>query len=454
MEDMKLEDSLDLSAVWLPFTNMKKFMTRPMVIRKASGPYVLDNEGRELFDCVSSLWHASVGHGPMEYIEKLVAYLHDGVSTGSLFGALNEPAIKYAMSLLDFIGEPHLKKVFFSNGGSDAVETALKLALQYHYITGSGQDSIVYLKNAYHGVTMGALSAMGIGAYRTGYEGHLSKKFIPIASPHCYRCEFSLQPTSCGLRCADQLEEVIASSGGKIGALIMEPVQGAGGIIVPPEGYRSKIRDICSRHGILLICDEVVTGMYRCGDKFAFQKDGLAPDILVLSKAIGGGVMPLGVCVVAEKIYDAFEKGDHVFAHGNTCGGNPLSAMAGRIHLDRVSAPHFAGQVQRNAKRFADMLEDCRSIPIVGDVRYDGMMGALELVSDREQKTPLTDSATLAEWGRDAGLFLRPLGHVVSLLPPLNLTDEELDEMQRRLKAFLQRATANCATSERAAVAA
>lgn len=422
--------------IWLPFTNMNDFCRNPIVLSKAIGHYVYDNQGNELVDCISSLWHVSVGHGNEFYIKRLEAQLRSNLTTSSLFGAANEVALEYSKRLINFINTPSLQYVFFSSGGSEAVEAALKIAIKYNTIRKKG-TKILYLNQAYHGVSLGALSAMGITPDREDYEGSLSKSFIPIDNPYCYRCPFEKSPSECMFECSVSLDNVLNMYGNEIGAIIIEPVQGAGGVIVPPAGYLKKIYEICKKNEILIIFDEVVTGFYRTGNKFAFYEEELVPDILILSKGISGGIMPLGATIVSEEIFSEFGKNNEILLHGNTYSGNPLACAAGLAHLDFIEKDTFLGQLEDVIKSFHERLEKMRSLNIVGDVRYKGLMAGVELVSDKHSKKPLRTKTPLAVMARNHGLFIRPLGNVVTIFPMFIADDLILEQIFNSLENLL-----------------
>ncbi|BBP02932.1 adenosylmethionine-8-amino-7-oxononanoate aminotransferase [Sulfuriferula plumbiphila] len=426
-----------LDCLWMPFTDMQAFARDPLVLQKAEGPYVYDIDGNEYLDCISSLWHVGVGHGNRHYLDRIKAQLDGALTSASLFGSAHMAALDLASRLVAFVDDARLRKVFFSSGGSEAVETALKVAIQYNKIRGRGGDKVVYLKRAYHGVTLGALSAMGIEGDRMGFEAHLSREFIAAESPHCYRCPYGLSRPRCELACAKSLERLIAQHPGEITTLIVEPVQGAGGIIVPPPDYLRELHRICREHDIVFILDEVVTGYWRTGARFAFQAEGVAPDILVLSKGMSGGVLPLGATVVSREIFDTFTAADEVFMHGNTYGGNPLSCAAGIAHLEFVSRPEFAARVHALVGEFAAGLEALKHHDLVGDIRQKGLMAGIELVTDRVTKEPYKPQRPLALLARRHGLLLRPLGNVITLFPMMTVTPSALVDMFVRLDAFL-----------------
>lgn len=423
--------------LWLPFTNMREFCNSPLILRSGDASIVSDVDGNQYIDCISSLWHVGVGHANPFYIERLSRQMQNGMTSASLFGVMHEAAVEFAKRLVDFIQHPYLTKVFLASGGSEAVETALKLAIQYNRIRGRKGKKISYLNRAYHGVSMGALSAMGLESARRGYEDYLSDHFIAIDNPYCYRCPYGDSYPACSLKCAAEFESVIRKHGNEITALIVEPVQGAGGIIVPPKGYLSKLVGICRKYDVLVIFDEVVTGFWRTGNKFAFNEEDCFPDLLVLSKGISGGYAPLGACVIAQYIYDAFERNNEVFRHGNTYAGSPLACAAGVAHIDYVSDKGFQRRLGESMQLFHVYLEDLREHPCVGDVRYKGMMAGIELVEDKTTKKPYVSNKPLAVIGRKHGLLLRPLENIVTLFPVLNIDTNTMDRMFSSLREML-----------------
>lgn len=421
----------------MPFTDMKLFFEKPLVLNHSNGNYVYDTDGNEYLDCISSLWHVGVGHRNKFYLDRLSAQMSNGMTSSSLFGSVNTVATQLASDLVDFIDEPGLEKVFLSSGGSEAVETALKMAIKYNKIRGRKGDKIVYLKNGYHGVSLGALSAMGIEGDRIGFEAYLSREFVAMESPHCYRCPYGLEHPSCQLRCAASLQELIDKNNGEITTLIVEPVQGAGGIIVPPPGYLMAVHRICAENDIVTIFDEVVTGFWRAGEIFAFKDEQCVPDILVLSKGMSGGVLPLGATVAKQEIFDTFALSGQVFMHGNTYSGNPLCCAAGIAHLEFITEPKVVEDIKDLVKVFGKKLESLRQFSIVGDVRCKGLMAGVELVVDKQSKEPYRSRTPLALQAREHGLLLRPLGNVITLFPMLTSNEVVIQDMFNRFNEFL-----------------
>jgi adenosylmethionine-8-amino-7-oxononanoate aminotransferase len=328
-------------------------------------------------------------------------------------------------------------KVFYSDNGSTAVEVALKMAFQYWKHKGiEGRHAFISLKNAYHGDTIGAVSVGGVDIFHKTF-GPLLFKTYRAPSPYCYRCEFGEKYPDCKSACLGEMDKILYTYSGEIAGVIIEPlIQAAGGMITSPPGYLRGVRELCSKYNVLMIADEVATGFGRTGKMFACEHEEVVPDIMCLSKGITGGYMPLAVTLATDEIYHAFLgafRDLKTFFHGHSYSGNPLACAAAVACLDIFEEE----KVIENLKGKTDILEawlkEVSGLEHVGDVRNAGLMAGVELVRNRKTKEPY-DWAEKTGWkvayhARDNGVFLRPLGNVIVIMPPLTISEKNLKEL-------------------------
>jgi adenosylmethionine-8-amino-7-oxononanoate aminotransferase len=398
--------------LWHPFTQMRDF--EPLIIEHAEGNHLIDIDGRRYLDGVSSLWVNVHGHRRRELDEAVRAQL-DRVAHSTLLGLSSVPAIELAERLLQ-VAPPGLGKVFYSDSGSTAVEVALKMAFQYQQQRGrTRRRRFLALTDAYHGDTVGAVSVGGIDL------------FHQIFQPLLFHVERTA-PT------VEALERAFATHGDELAAFILEPlVQGAAGMLThAPEVVRAA-RDLCTRHGVLLVCDEVATGFGRTGILFACEQARVTPDLLCLAKGITGGYLPLAATLATDEIFDAFlgEYGARrTFFHGHSYTGNPLACAVALASLARFERERVIERLQPKIARLWARLAGARP-PNVREVRGRGMMVGIELA--RGGVTPYAYEeamgARVCQAVRRRGVLLRPLGNVIVLLPPLSITDEEIDRL-------------------------
>ncbi|EGE39616.1 aminotransferase class III-fold pyridoxal phosphate-dependent enzyme [Streptomyces sp. SID4928] len=413
----------------------------PLVVASARGSYLFDAEGRSYLDGVSSLWNANLGHRNAPIAEAIRAQL-DKVDYSTLFGLAHEPALEFA-ELLTGALPTGMDRVFLTSGGSEAVESALKFAM-IRCRARHGTETVphvVHLENAYHGVSLGALSAMGLPGNRALFEP-LLPTFHQAPSPYPYRFAHGRAPEEFAAETADAIGDLIdriegLNPDGKVAAVLVETVQGAGGILTPPAGYLRRVSEICAERGVSLVVDEVATGFWRTGDNlFACEAEDVVPDFLTFGKAASGGYVPLGGVVVGQNAYDDMQQlvGNASLPHGFTYGGAPLACAAGVAALRQYLAPGFGTEVRRKAAVLGDHATALATHPAVGDVRHRGMMIGFEIVRDRTSREPFpaTDDIVrkIVAHARGLGLIIRPVGNnTVPLMPPLTSTDEELGHM-------------------------
>lgn len=425
-----------------PFSNAS-FAAKhpPLLIEGGEGVYVTDGQGKRYIDGQGGLWNVNVGHG-REEIKQAIRDQLDKLSYYSLFGGTTTaPSVELAAVLCRMAEHEGMTRAFFSSGGSEANEAAFKLVRQYWRQVGEPtRIKIISLKRAYHGVTLGALSANGTTGYREQFEPLLAGYF-QVETPHLYRNPFTSDPLELGRLCAELLEREIVYQGPKsVAAFIAEPVQGAGGVIVPPPNFWPLVREVCDRHGVLFISDEVVTGFGRLGSMFGSRFWGVKPDVMVFAKGINSGYVPLGATLMNKRVADAFLSEDEAeftpaaFFHGNTYAGHPLACAAAVANLRIVEEERLDRNAGEVGAYFLARLKDVQTRHRnIGDVRGLGLMIGVELVKDPETKELLDLSlgfgARIAELCRDKGVLIRNLADTFIISPPLTLAKAHVDEM-------------------------
>ncbi len=439
-----------LRAWWMPFTHNRYFKAHPRLIASASGAYYSLVDGRRVFDGLSGLWCCPLGHSPagvVKAVQEQVATLDFAPS----FQMGHPAAFSLASRLVKLAGRPR-DRVFFVNSGSEAVDTALKVAVAYHRARGeASRTRIIGRERAYHGVGMGGISVGGIPANR--------KMFAPLMIPgvdhlpHTFdtsKMGYSRGQPDWGLHLAEELERIVAlHDASNIAAVIVEPMQGSTGVIVPPKGYLTRLREICSKHGILLIFDEVITGFGRLGTPFAADFFGVKPDMITFAKAVNNAAVPLGGVMVDESIHDAFMNGpEHLieFFHGYTYSGHPLGIAAAHATLDELAptgaAPN-AGLIAR-AAALAPVLEDAihslRGEPLVTDIRNLGLAAAIDVAPVAGK--PALRAFQVFEQALNRGLMLRFTGETLALAPPFISSEREVRDAVEALRESLRAAAA------------
>lgn len=424
----------DKAAIWHPFTQMADWQREdPLVIERGEGNYLIDTDGNRYFDGVSSLWVNLFGHRRVEIDEAVRSQLNR-VAHSTFLGLSHPPAVELAEKLLS-VAPPSLSRVFYSDNGSTAMEIAVKMAFQYFRQKGNerGKTGFLTLGGAYHGDTLGAVSAGGIDLFHAIFRPLLFRTHR-LPAPHCYRCPYGLARPSCGLYCADRMEEEVRRLAESLAAAIVEPlVQGAAGMLLQPEGYLARLRAVTRECGVLLICDEVATGFGRTGTMFACEQEGVAPDILAVAKGLTGGYLPLAATLTTESIFEGFlgrYEEFRTFFHGHSYTANPLGCAAALATLGIFERQDVLGHVRRMAGVMAEELSALRSHPCVGDIRQKGLMAGIEIVADRAAKEPfppaMRTGQRVTHRAREKGVIIRPLGDVIVLMPPLSSTEKEI----------------------------
>ncbi|MBI4509647.1 MAG: adenosylmethionine--8-amino-7-oxononanoate transaminase [Deltaproteobacteria bacterium] len=439
----------DKRFVWHPFTQMHDWLaSEPLVIERAEGNYLIDTEGNRYLDGVSSLWVTVHGHRRPEIDAAIRAQL-DRVAHTTLLGLASVPSIELAERLVD-IAPRGLSKVFYSDSGSTAVEVALKMAYQYWLHRGQPQKRrFLALSEAYHGDTIGAVSVGGIDLFHQVFRPLLFDA-LRVPTPHWYRCHDAPDPISCRDLCLAALERALEQHAHEIAAFILEPlVQGAAGILTHPHGYLAQAAELCRKHDVLLICDEVATGFGRTGTMFACAQEDVTPDLLCLAKGMTGGYLPLAATLATDEVFATFlgKHGDkRTFFHGHTYTGNPLACAAAIASLDIFTKERVLEHLPEKINVLgAKLQEHVAPLPHVGQVRQRGLMVGIELVMDRSTKEPFPyESAIGAQVcleSRKHGVILRPLGHVVVLMPPLSIEPSEIHHLVTSVQASITHVT-------------
>ncbi len=434
-------EEADRRLIWHPFTQMKQWeATTPLIIEEGRGEFLKDIYGRWYLDGVSSLWVNIHGHRKKE-IDQAIKEQIDRLSHSTLLGLGNVPSIELAERLLRIVPEG-LTKVFYSDNGSTSVEIALKMAFQYWKNRGiEGRDAFVCLNNAYHGDTIGAVSVGGIDLFHEIYRPLLFKTYR-APSPYCYRCELGLMQDTCSMACLKRLEELLREHHHEIAALIIEPiVQGAGGMIVHPEGYLRGVRELTRKYDVLMIADEVAVGFGRTGRMFACEHEEVVPDFLCLSKGITGGYLPLAVTITTDEVYQAFlaeYRELKTFFHGHSYTGNPLACAAAVASLEVFEKDNTLQAVREKSEILKDWLQSVSELVHVGNARGIGLIAGVELVADKETKEPYPFQEQMGYMvcyrARQRGLIIRPLGNVIVIMPPLSIGEENLERMLEIIK--------------------
>jgi adenosylmethionine-8-amino-7-oxononanoate aminotransferase len=430
--------------LWMHFTRHGAFEegTEVPIITRGEGCYVYDEHGKRFLDGLSALFCVNAGHGRSEIGEAMARQVEE-LDFFTVWSYAHPRAIELAARIAS-LAPAHMNRVFFTSGGSEAVESAMKLARNYHKQRGNGaKTKIIAREIAYHGTSLGALSATGITDLRSQFEP-LTPGGLHVANTDSYRWPADRDP----LWAADQIEERIVFEGPEtVSAVILEPVQNAGGCIPPQEGYFQRVREICDRHDVLLISDEVICSWGRIGHWFGSERYGYKPDLITTAKALTSAYIPMGALIVSDEVAEPFMHGKETFSHGFTFAGHPVAAAAAMAAIDIYEREDLPGHVQRKEPEFRETLEALREIPIVGDIRGAGFFYAIELVKDQDTKETFNDeeSEDLLRGYLSGELFRKGLicraddrgDPVVQLAPPLIADSEQFAEIGEVLHAVL-----------------
>jgi adenosylmethionine-8-amino-7-oxononanoate aminotransferase len=434
--------------LWMHFTRMGAYAEQdvPIIVR-GEGCHVWDEKGNRYFDGLSALFCVNIGHGRYD-VAAAGAEQAKELGFFTNWSYAHPRAIELATRIAS-LAPGDLNRVFFTSGGSEAVESAIKLVRQYHKLTGHpNKTKIIAREIAYHGTSLGALAATGIPPLREPFEP-LTPGGLHVPNTNTYRLPAGMTEADLAEAVARKIEfegpETVA-------AVIMEPVQNAGGCFTPPEGYWQRVREICDEYGVVLISDEVICSWGRLGEWFGAQRYDYQPDLILTAKGLTSAYAPMGAVIASDRIAEPFLEGANSFIHGFTFAGHPISAAVAMANIDVFEQEGILENVRANQGAFRDMLESLRDIPIVGDVRGEGYFHAIELVKDRETKESFSsdESETLLRGFLSGELFRRGLicraddrgDPVVQLSPPLIAGPDDFAEIESVLRPVLEEATA------------
>ena len=432
---------LKMDAYWMPFTANRQFKKAPRLLARAAGMHYWDDHGRQILDGVAGLWCVNAGHARPRIVQAIQQQAAE-LDFAPPFQMAHPKAFELAERVAQ-IAPAGMSKVFFTNSGSEAVDTALKMALAYHRVRGEGtRTRLIGRERGYHGVNFGGVSVGGMvgnrKAYATGLPGvdHIRHTHEPA------RNAFSVGQPVHGAEIADDLERLVAlHDASNIAAVIVEPVAGSTGVLVPPVGYLQRLREICTRHGILLIFDEVITGFGRTGQPFATQTFGVTPDMITCAKGITNGCAPMGAVLVRQDIHDAFMTGpEHLieFFHGYTYSAHPLACAAGLGTLDTYAEEGLLTRAGELETYFAEAVHSLKGEPNVIDIRNIGLVGGIELAPLPGEPTKRAFDIFLDLY--EKGLLVRTTGDTVALSPPLIIERGQVDQMVDLLRGAIRRA--------------
>lgn len=422
----------------LDLRQMKTFCERPLIMERGEGIYCFDIEGRRYIEGVSGIYVTNIGHGNRQVIEA-IRRQQDRICFAGPLHSVSDTAIRYAARLAR-IAPPGMGSVKLMSGGSEATESALKFARQYHVNTGNpGKYKVISNYTGYHGGTMGAMSATGLGWPRKTPFAPFLSGYVQIPAPNCFRPPYGLDSDTYARTCGRILEHTIQQEGPEtVAAFIVEPVSNTGGIVVPPIEYLRQVRETCTKHNVLLIFDEVITGMGRTGEWFAAQTFDVTPDILCCGKGMASGYAPLSAMIARDDLYRRGFWGDEGenpgFSHGHTFGANPISAAAGLAVIDVIEQENLIERGRTvGAHIRARLSKEIAALGILGEVRGVGALSCVEFVEDTNTRRSFPETRRFGkrveERMRDAGLLLRCDPNWIAFAPPLIMTLEQADEM-------------------------
>jgi beta-alanine--pyruvate transaminase len=420
----------NLGAYWMPFTANRQFKDKPRMLARASGLYYETTDGRKVLDGAAGLWCVNAGHGRREITEAVSRQLAE-MDYAPPF-QMGHPAAFALASALVNIAPAGIEHVFFTNSGSESVDTALKIALAYHRVRGdAARTRLLGRERGYHGVGFGGISVGGMVANRKAWAPAMIPGVDHLRHTHDpARNRFTRGIPAHGAEFADDLERLVAlHDASTIAAVIVEPIAGSTGVILPPAGYLQRLREICDRHGILLIFDEVITGFGRTGSAFAAQEFGVTPDIITTAKGLTNGAVPMGAVLVSKKIYDAFMQGPagiELF-HGYTYSAHPIACAAGLATLEIYQREGLLSRARGLAPAFEEAVHSLRELPHVIDIRNYGLVAGIELQPLTGAPTQRAFDVYLKCFAR--GLLIRTTGDTIALSPALTLENRHLDEL-------------------------
>ncbi|CAN7191173.1 aspartate aminotransferase family protein [Phyllobacterium sp. LjRoot231] len=420
----------NLDAFWMPFTANRQFKEKPRLLVSAKDMHYKSHDGREILDGTAGLWCCNAGHGRpkiVEAVQKQVAEL----DYAPAFQMGHPKAFELAARLAAMLPSP-LDHVFFTNSGSESVDTALKIALAYHRAKGNGTKvKLIGRERGYHGVGFGGISVGGISGNRKTFGNALSGIDHIRHTHDLARNAYTRGEPEYGVEFADDLEKVIAlHDASNIAAVIVEPVAGSTGVLIPPKGYLKRLREICTKHDILLIFDEVITGFGRLGTPFAVDYFGVIPDLVTTAKGITSGVIPMGAVFASKQIYETFMTGPENMIelfHGYTYSGHPVACAAALATLDTYEEEGLLTRASEISSYWEDALHALKGLPHVIDIRNLGLIGAIELEPIEGAPTKRAFQAFLDAY--EKGVLIRTTGDIIALSPPLTISKGQIEHL-------------------------
>ena len=429
----------DLNAFWMPFTANRQFKKSPRMFVAAKDMHYTTSDGRQVLDGTAGLWCVNAGHARPRIVEAIASQAAE-LDYAPAFQMGHPKAFELANRIVD-IAPGGLDHVLFTNSGSESVETALKVALAYHRVKGDGSRTrLIGRERAYHGVNFGGISVGGIVTNRKMFGSLLTGVDHMPHTHNLAKNAFSKGLPEHGVELADELERIVTlHDASTIAAVIVEPVAGSTGVLIPPAGYLKRLREITKKHGILLIFDEVITGFGRLGTPFGADYFGVTPDIMVTAKGLTNGVIPMGAVLVSAEIHDAFMQGpEHVieFFHGYTYSGNPIASAAGLATLETYKDEDLLTRGAELAPVWQDALHSLKGEPHVIDIRNIGLVGAIELEPIAGSPTKRAFSAFVKAF--EDGYLIRTTGDIIALSPPLIVSKDQIAELIDALRKVLR----------------
>ncbi|RTL55248.1 MAG: aspartate aminotransferase family protein [Bradyrhizobiaceae bacterium] len=440
-----LSNAVNLDSYWMPFTANRQFKAAPRLLASAEGMHYTSTDGRKILDGVAGLWCVNAGHG-RKSIADAVQHQLVSLDYGTAFQMGHPLAFELAEKLADMSpggASAGLDRIFFTNSGSESVDTALKIALAYHHATGHGERTrLVGRERGYHGANFGGMSVGGIGNNRRAFSAQLPQVSHMRHTHDLARNAFTRGQPEFGAELADDLDRLVTLHGaGTIAAVIVEPVAGSTGVLVPPKNYLQRLRQLCDRHGILLIFDEVITGFGRLGTPFAVDYFGVVPDIVTTAKGLTNGAIPMGAVFVSRKIHDAIVQGPDSaieLFHGYTYSGHPVACAAALATLDIYEQEDLLTRGRKLEGVWEEAIHSLRSMPHVIDLRTIGLAAGIELAS--RDGSPGARAYDVFVDCFEHGLLVRPAGDILALSPPLIAGQAHIEEMVSILSKALKRA--------------
>ncbi len=426
-----------------PFTNHQDMHAQGThIIQSAKGIYVKDQDGRSLLDALAGLWCVNVGYGRQEIVDAVQKQMSQVAYYPSFFNSTTEPTILLAKRIAE-LAPDNVNHVFFSNSGSEANETALKLIRGYHKLKGnSAKSKVLTLNYGYHGITIATTSMTQLPSCQTPFDLPLPG-FLQIPGPNRYAAQSELSPVEYGQWCIAETEKIIQKEGaGTIGALFVEPVQGAGGVIVHPEGYLPALRELCRKNSILFVADEVITAFGRLGGWFASRMWNLSPDLMTTAKGITSGYLPLGATLVGDEVANVLIEGGYL-AHGSTYSGHPTACAAALANLDLLEKENLISRTfEVTGPYFQSKLKALSNHPAVGETRGTGLIGAIELLP-KGGRAALSPNHPLGlkahKLAREEGVIVRGIRDMIAMAPPLIIEKSEIDHLFISIERVLDR---------------